>query len=182
MNMRNAMPILGFPLAGLVAAACATTSVRTDYDRKTEFERYQTYAIADGPLVREADVAPVSDRNVRNRIHGALAHELAANGLMPASRERPDIIVTYAVTARRDQELIETIGDDPNWNYGGNSLFAQDVERGTLVIDVIDADAGKLVWRSIATAQGEDVRSPEFIARAVDKAMQRFPPHADVGS
>ena len=180
--MRNAMPTLGLPLAGLLAAACAATSVRTDYDRRTDFERYQTYAIEDGPLVREADVAAISDHRVRGRIQGALVHRLAAKGIAPASHERPDIIVTYAVTARRDQQLIETIGDDPNWGYGGSNLFPQDVERGTLVIDVIDARDGRLVWRSIATAEDEDVRSAGFIDRAVDKAMKRFPPDADVGS
>lgn len=162
--------------AAVPALACATTAVRTDYDRQADFGHYETYAIRSGSLVEEDDVAAVPDTIVRDRIHGALEREFEAMGFEPSGQRRPDIIVTYAVTAQREPELVQTVGDDPNWNYGGHNVFPRDVDRGTLVIDVIDANDGKLVWRSIAKAEDEDVRSDDFIRRAVDKAMSKFPP------
>jgi len=180
MSKRKTMIGFGWIGATALAGACAATSVRTDYDRQTDFERYDTYAIRSGPLVKENDVADISDRVVRDRIRGALEDGLAGRGITPARQQSPDVIVTYSVTAMRDTELVETIGDDPNWSYGGHGVFPRVVDRGTLVIDVIDARDGQLVWRSIATAMDEDVRSAKFVERAVDKAMERFPP--DTGS
>lgn len=177
---RTVLRDFGLLLAGqLVVAqlgACAATSVRTDYDPEANFERYRTYTIRSGPLVSERDVEVMPENVVRNRIHDELAEGLAGKGITPARLDPPDIIVTYAVTAEREPELVETVSEDPNWSYGGHNVFPRDVDRGTLVIDVIDNRAGKLVWRSIARAEDEDVRSAKFIERAVDKAMEKFPP------
>jgi hypothetical protein len=176
---RTATATLGLPLTAVLAAACAATSVKTDYDRRADFARYRTYAIRSGPVVREADAEDLPPTVVHDRVLGALAHELAELGMAPAGQgRRPDVIITYSVTAERDPELVETVGGDPNWRYGGYNVFPRDVDRGTLVIDVIDADAKKLVWRSIARAEDEEVRSSEFIERAVEKAMKQFPPGA----
>jgi hypothetical protein len=176
-RQRPMISAIGLPLAAaLLLGACATTSVRTDYDQRTDFARYQTYAIQSGPLVREDDVSVVPDARVRDRIHGAIERELAAKGVEPARHERPDILVTYAVTAMRQPELVETVSEDPSRNYASHGIFPREVDRGTLVIDVIETDAGRLVWRSIAKAENEDVQSAQFIWRAVDKAMEQFPP------
>ena len=173
----TAATVVGLPLALTTTLACATTSVRTDYDRGAEFDRYRTYLIRSGPLVRERDVVVEEpDRVVRDHIHDALSGELTARGLTPVSHEMPDIVVTYAVTARRERELVETIGGSPDWNYGGYNIFPRDVDRGTLVIDVIEVRTDKLVWRSIARAEDEEVRSAGFIDKAVEKAMNGFPP------
>jgi hypothetical protein len=179
-EQRTVTGAIGLLLTAVLAAACAATSVKTDFDRRADFDRYQTYAIRSGPVVREADAEELPPTVVRDRVQGALERELAELGMAPAGQRTPDIIITYAVTAERDPELVETVGGDPNWNYGGYNVFPRDVDRGTLVIDVIDTDAKKLVWRSIARAEDEDVRSTDFIERAVEKAMKQFPP--DVSS
>jgi hypothetical protein len=160
---------IALPLTAMLAGACAATSVTTDFDQQANFAQYQTYAIKSGPVMREADASPLPPTVVRDRVHGALVRELSELGLAPAGRQqRPDIIVTYSVTAEREPELVDTVSTEPNWGYGGNNVFPRDVDRGTLVIDVIDMDARKLVWRSIAKAEEEDPRSSEFIERAVD--------------
>ena len=48
-----------------------------------------------------------------------------------------------------------------------------DGREGLLIIDVINANTKKLVWRSIARAEHKDFRKPENIEKAVDKALQK---------
>ena len=156
-------------------AGCATTSVTTDYDGRADFGRYRTYAIQPGRVQLE-DIEASPDSLVRDRIHGALKRELGAKGLEPARAQQADLIVTYAASSQTRPELVETVGGGPDWMYGGYNIFVQHVDHGTLVIDVIDARSGKLVWRSISTAENKDFRSNKFISKAVDKALKKFPP------
>ena len=46
---------------------------------------------------------------------------------------------------------------------------------GTLVIDFIDANTNKLVWRAVARAENKDFRKQENIEKAVDKALEKYP-------
>jgi hypothetical protein len=163
-------------LVAVLAAGCASTTVRTDYDRGANFARFSTYEIQPGPLAIEDAVSKTPDEVVRNRLHGALVDELAAKGIAPAGDRQPDMIVTYAVTARKRRELVEIMSEtDPNWNYGGDSIMPRDVKQAIVVIDVIDASTGKLVWRSFAEAENKDVASEKFLQKAVDKALDKFP-------
>lgn len=161
-------------LAFTLASGCATTSVKTDYDRKTDFSRYRSYAIKPGQLADDnAGGAP--DTLVRERIHGALQQELGQLGFAQKPQGESDIIVTYGAGTEIRRELVENLGGGPNWNYGGNDIWARDVEEGTLVIDVIDADSQRLVWRAVTKGENKDFRSSKFIRKAVDKALAKFP-------
>ena len=157
-----------------VAAACGTTSVTTDRDQRADFGRYRTYAIQPGRVQMEG-VEASPDTLVRDRIQDALKLELWSKGFEPARPGQADIVVTYAASSETRPELVETIASSPDWMYGGYNIFVQDVDRGTLVIDVIDARSSRLVWRSIARAEDENFRSEKFLGEAVDKALQKLP-------
>lgn len=168
------VPWLSLPCVALALAGCATTSVRTDYDRETDFSRYRTYSLKPGQLADD-NAGATPDTLVRNRIHGALKQELDQRGFEPGAEGQADMIVTYGAGVETRRELIENLGGSGNWNYGGNDIWARDVQEGTLVVDVIDADSQRLVWRAVTTGQNKDFRSAKFIRKAVDKALEKFP-------
>jgi hypothetical protein len=168
-----------FPVAALAAAlcaGCATTSVKTDYDRKADFNRYRTYAIKPGRLA-EDNLTGTPDTMVHSRIQDQLKQQLSAIGLQPAANPaNPDVIVTYGAGVETRRELVENLGGGgPNWNYGGNDIFARDVQQGTLVIDVIDARSQRMVWRAVTKGQNKNFRSEKFIRKAVDMALAKYP-------
>ncbi len=167
--MRAALAIAISTLAG-----CATTSVKTDYDHRADFTRYRTYAIRPGRLAIERMANP-NDSLVRDRIHDALRQGLARRGLAAEPLGTADLIVTYGAGAETKRELVETLGGGIEGNYGADNVWSRDVQQGTLVIDVLESGSDRLLWRSIAKGENQDFRSPEFIDRAVDKALSQFP-------
>jgi hypothetical protein len=58
-------------------------------------------------------------------------------------------------------------------------VWAGAYHQGTLVVDVIDADTHRLIYRSIAKADEKDLRDPQFVQRTVEKALAQYlPPFA----
>jgi Domain of unknown function (DUF4136) len=158
----------------LVSAGCATTSVKTDYDPSADFARLRTYSIRPGRLAIDRLASP-SDTLVRDRIHDALRQGLAARGLVQAKSGSADMIVTYGAGTEPRVRLVEMVGGGPNPNYAGDDFWQREVERGTLVIDVLDRSGEQLLWRSVAKGENQNFRSSKFIEKAVDKALAKFP-------
>ena len=106
-------------------------------------------------------------------------------GLQPADHAHADLIATYTAGARTKQELQSTWdggywgpGFD-DWYWGGagyGDVWIEEYREGTLVIDLIDASTKKLVWRGIAKAENKNFRSADYIDKAVDKTMEKYPP------
>jgi hypothetical protein len=148
--------------------------VKTDYDRHANLERYRTYAIQPGPVALSDSTTP--DTIVQDRIGAALRRELHGKGMAPAATAaKPDMIVTYAASSKPHREWIETASTDPHWSCCGYQFFSREVERGALVIDVLDGASRKLVWRAIAKAEDKEFASEPFIDQAVAKALRKFP-------
>ncbi len=165
-----------YGLAVLITAAsssCATTQISTDHDPRADFADYRTFAVKSGQVLRNGRVDP-RDTLMRDRIDGALANEFLEKGLA-ADTQNPDLIVTYTAGA---QTFLEP--DNDGWGYDGygfgddyDGLY--DVQEGSLLIDVMDAHTKKLVWRSVATAEDENFRSPQIIASTVNEALKKYP-------
>jgi hypothetical protein len=163
--------------AALAVTGCATTSLTTDHDERTEFGRYGSYTIAPGPVVTDGAVTAVPDQLVQKRIDASLGQELATKGLVREQPETADLIVTYTAIARDRQELIdEDFGPEP-WPFNGD-VWVQDYREALLTVDVRDADTRKTVWRVTTRTKNKDFHDSEFVAKVVNKAMEDFPPVA----
>jgi hypothetical protein len=173
MLVRTMKPVL-LSAALLVAAGpgCATTRVATDHDPNANFAGFRTFAVKTGQVVNNGVVDP-RDTLVRDRIDSAITNQFANKGMQP-SIERPDLIVTYTAGARTRAELDLDPLDSSSPNY--HDLDWSDTFRsGTIVIDVIDANTRKLVWRSVASADNQNFRSADFINKAVAEALENYP-------
>lgn len=159
-------------VAVLLGMGCATTHVRTDHDPNARFSQYRTFALSQGQVINEG-LIDQRDTLIKDRINTALKEELTSKGLEPTNLN-PDLIVTYTAGARTKQELTSYWGD----TYAYTPMpyqWSTEYREGTLVIDLIDANTNKLVWRSVARAEDKDFRKPENIEKAVDKALDKFP-------
>jgi hypothetical protein len=143
-----------------------TSSIQAvEYDHDADFSRYNTWSWQKGvPVPPE----PVPDKRIRE----AVARELAARGLANVDSDAALLVGYYAARSTRIALLPLDSGS------GAPPPGIRYVETGSLVIDLLDAASGKVVWRGHAT--GVLRYGPKEIAAQIDAAvaelLARFPP------
>jgi len=162
------------------AAACSTLSTTADYDPKTDFTKFKTFAWHDDQSIKDPLVA--------RRVQSAIETTLAAKG-MTRNDANPDLWV--AVHGRlSEQTQIRTY--DTGWGYGygwrgygGMGMTTSTVEQipvGTLIVDLVDAQKKELVWRGTGSDTLNPQRSPEErekkLQEAIAKMLENYPPKA----
>jgi hypothetical protein len=171
-------------LIACAATGCAGAQVKTDADKDADFSRYRSYTLQRGRVLSDQSAPDVSANPLlEERIQKAIARELARKGLQPTDPSRADLIATYTASAQTRKEL-ETVApavpgfepyDEWYWGPGYEDVWIDEYQEGTLVIDLIDADTRKLVWRAIARAKSEQFSDEGFIRGTVDKAIDKYP-------
>jgi len=178
--MNKTLSLLIFGVA-LLAAGCSSTPVKLDYDPEIDFTRYKTFDwLDDRPGVPEGVKAAMSQYPVVDgRVRGAVSGELIAKGLAEDQVD-PDVLVAYHVG---DEDKIDVTRwgyrySDPNAVWG-RGIDVYPYRKGTLILDVIDAETMHLVWRASAgrAIEGNPAQADagERIGQAVEKMFQAFP-------
>ncbi len=121
-------------------------------------------------------------------VQRAVERELAEKGLTAVEGDgAADLVVTFLVTtdfnSRIDNfEQIDHLnkfgyGATTIWGHGWNDVMVENYTKGTLVIDLIDAETNQLVWRAYAqeTLKSEP-KNRKAILNATEKAFKRYPP------
>ena len=168
-------------LAASLAAACATITTGSYFNRSTPFEAYRTYDW--GP----ADALPTGDPRLDNNpffidhFEGAVEKALAARGLELVARgSTPDLLLHYhaSITQRFVvNDVDRRFGECPSYDC---TPRVEAFEAGTLLIDIVDARTRRLVWRGwaeseIAGALGNRDRLAGLIDKAVTEMMLHLP-------
>ena len=140
--------------------------MKTEQDWDTDFARYRTYAWSRG--------VPARDPSIESQIHAAVDFELPFKGLKKEESSSPDLYLsTYASV---EMQVIEQIGYEM-----GTSAEAQSragvltLPTGTLVVDLVDATSGKLVWRGQATKALDHQVSEATLRKVVRDIFRHYP-------
>ena len=163
-------------LAVLSGAACATMRVSSHVESGLDFTRYRTFDW--GP----ADALPTGDPRLdanpffQDRVQGAIEKQMAAKGFARAEvSAEPDLRIHYHATIDR---RIDVAAADRRQGYctaGDCRSGVFEYEAGTLVIDIVDRRANKVVWRGWAQDSVEGVLGNEDrLARRIDDAVTRM--------
>jgi len=108
---------------------------------------------------------------------------LAAKGYTKGTS--PDFQIGYnaSVVGKQTVQMMNTYyGYAPGWYASGTMATAQvyEYKEGTLVIDIVDPAARKLIWRGSAQAELNRNPSTEEKKRKADEAVKKifeqFPP------
>ena len=175
MHRISSVTLILLLVGAVVVSGCVTLKVNYDYDREADFSSYKTYAW------RDSDVSVQdTDPFMHQRLISAIEDELAAHGLQKAETG-PDLFVTYYGESERIVVLDSVSYYDGWYRYGGigvSTTRARSYEQGTLVVDLVDAAADRLVWRGVATdtvANSPDGQSRQ-IQTATRQMFRRYPP------
>ena len=177
--MKRAVCVL--MVVGLLAG-CSTMTVVTDYSESADFSRFKTFQYKETDMTI-ADTNPLAHR----RIVDTIRQEMIANGLTEVDSD-PDVYVTYYGKVKEQIILNSTnmgYHYGSHWRWGGAvgrptfpTTIATTYLRGTLVIDIWEAEQKELVWRGVVSdaVSGNPDRDTARINRGISSAFERFPP------
>ncbi len=163
-----------------IVASCTSVRVATDYDKKADFNTYNSFAFYKPGI----DKAEINDLD-KKRILRAIDAELSAKGL--SKNKSADLLVSIFT---KERERVDVYNNNFGygwgwrpWYYGG--YYGNTVSRsteGSLYIDLIDAKTNELVWQGIGSARlstSDDIRDKEErIREIVNKILAEYPPDA----
>jgi hypothetical protein len=162
--MRNVLAV-GLVLALLPTPSDAQT-IRVKWDRKVDFSRYQSFAWMEGTAAIDPEVNRIIAETIEN--------ELSVRGIFPDEAD-PGLLVVYH--ASRDETFEVEGGYRRDWEDSGAVTVDSHV-AGTLVVDLVDAEENRVVWRAIATATvtGNPKKVRGRIPAVVQRMFADFPP------
>jgi hypothetical protein len=145
--------------------AMAGMKVKAEKDPEADFGVYKTYAWKKGLNAAYENIQHVIEKNV-NR-------ELSQVQLVKADAEDADL---YAVSYALGEQLQGTLGGfyrQPGWAWGIITTESRLITKGTLVIDLVDAQENKVVWRGVAQGNVANTEQAVRIIEQVTKKMFR---------
>jgi len=155
--------------------------ITTDYDKSVDFSKYKSFAIYNTEGLTDA----LSQLN-HDRVINAVKTEMAKKGFAE-NTGAPDLMVNINAVLKQKSSVSST----NYYAYGsvyrpytwgpGVSYTDYDVRHykdGSLIIDVVDAQAKKLVWQGIGNKEiDKPSKNPDTdIPKAVSSIMVDFPP------
>jgi len=165
----------------LVLGACSTTfTPKTDLSSDYNFSEVKTFnLIGDAKLKNPM----ISDIN-RSRIDSALINSLKEQGKTEANIKSADVLISYFIVTKDKVK----VSSNYSGNYGRYNRYAlggvshidaKNYLEGTLVIDVIDSESQRTIWRSTLTkslkSYDEPAERQSAINNAVNSMMKSFP-------
>jgi hypothetical protein len=171
--LASAALILGAVAAVLLSGSAAfAQSVKADFDKKTDFTKYKSFAFKKGTD------APTPF--AQQRIEAAIASQLKARGMTPS--ETADTLVYTHTKLSKEQRVDVTsfgYGGYPGWGgWGGgfatSSAQVTDIPIGTVMVDIVDAKTNALVWRGVASDTLSTNPTPEKSEKRINKAMTKL--------
>ena len=157
-------------------SACASVRTQSSFDQGVNFAAYKSYAWLPAFRWRQSwfqqRMSPI-DEHIRQFVR----EDLNAKGLREAAGGKPDIWVVYYAGINEPVD-VATLDYKPWWGeQPPPGMNGGPYNRGTLVLDVIDAKSDSLIWRGSAPGA---LRTPDEDPKRVDKALTDllagFPP------
>jgi len=181
--MIRLIPVL---LLIIIAAGCAT--LQTESEKVADISALQTFAWFD-ESGKHGDDVRIRDERVRKTVYDTIEQVLVEKGYRKADAAQADFVVTWfgVIEQKIKQEDLNhlyspygygTLLRDPALNYDSPREIAE-YEEGTLIIDLLDPDEHRLLWRGSGVGRVVKDRPPETalknLARSVTQILGPVP-------
>jgi hypothetical protein len=158
----------------LILSACASVSLTKDIkvdakvDQKAELSGYKSYAwLGAAKLLNDPEKkwqAPKMD--IAGDIKYLIDRELRKREIFAAT-ESPDLVVGFFMGI--DMETME-LKEDPN----DNIEVLQNVPKAGLIVVLVDAETGFVVWMGVAEGDLHENASDEMVRTRLDYAVSKM--------
>lgn len=177
-------------IPALLLSACQTAQLSRDFDPNRDFAAYRSWSWQEPALQYRPDDPRIKSDLTEQRIRAAVGEQLDQRGLRPAPNGTPaDLRVqAWLIVDNRQQQVSTGYGGDLSGRWGGfwgGPTYIEtrtvDYQVGTLQIDLLDGQDGKLVWRGSAE---QILRNPQpspnersaAVRETVAKVLSQYPP------
>jgi hypothetical protein len=157
----------------LMLSACTSMKVSSDFDASADFDSYSQFHVLPSRSIDDADI---------NQLVGEMISvELGRKGLH-AVTNGADLIVTYDGWVGGREQIASRLGYAVETYNGETTVYtvSRGVSVGTLVVSLIDASDGEIVWQAEIQAGLEHDRPPEErvkrLEQAISKLFASYPP------
>jgi hypothetical protein len=168
---------------GLMLAPFAVPKTMIDFDPNLDYSKFKTFAYVGG--VEHLAMMPLNPDQIRDEIHAAVVRELTKRGLKETNPDQnPDLVVRYWVSTQAGSNYAPTgewngfaLYQGDYWAYTLDLMNAQNLEGGSLLIDLIDVKAKNLAWRMLLEQKVLNANNVwKKVNEEISKAFMSFPP------
>ena len=186
--MHTLFSFVRFPIATVVAglviltAGCSSIDVYYDVDKDADFTSYKTYdwMPPPEPSPDDRDAAEPDDSTNTELIRTLIDAQLIAKGI-EREPDNPDLLVMHHGGSENRIDVsgfgYTYGGSYSGWQGSGIGIYSY--HGGTLIVDLVDARTGQLVWRGSAQGtlvSGTQKKARKMLAEAVEKMFEAYPP------
>lgn len=183
--------VLSFLLLITLQFGCSSLKVTYDHDPGAEFSTFRTFDWVASHQEPTGD--PRLDNSLTDiRVRGTVEGQLTLKGYRRVDAEKPDFYVSYYASLKDLLNMSSIshydgfgVGERPGygggWPAGSRTVTdVQSYKEGTLILDVVNGQTNRLVWRGIAQAEVDPSRDPharqELLREAIHDMLTHFPP------
>jgi hypothetical protein len=166
--------------------SCSSSiNVRYDFDSERNYSVLHTYDWSPNPrLILAGFQSNEKFTFVDNKIKSLVNSSLITKGFEQDS-QNPDFFIVYilgTIDKIDESEMEYSVGKQTHYlSWGGTFTELKDYDKGTLIIDFVDAKTKELIWRGAATKSVAENPTQKTIEKNLEKAisqlMENFPPH-----
>lgn len=172
------MRVILVSLLMMALAGCASNVV-TDYDSGAVFGNYASWAFAptgEGERFKSLD---------GGRIESAVERELNRKSMRKVEQNEADLLVTWRIV---EEERLERSGVGLGFGFGSGNFGwglssappLREVEEGKLVVELVDTDTDRVVWRAASRRYLNENQSSESRRELIDEIVadmfEKYPP------
>lgn len=170
-------------IVALMSACSSAPKVATDFDPSYDFNNIKSYYLVEHNLANQGGGTGLADQRATREITA----EMDKRGIPTASAEEADIIITFHIVAQ-DRTKVTSYNTGYGYSrygygrgayYGGNQVDVRQYTEGTLLVDLVDPEEQRIVWRGQTSAVLRDRPQEERDARAkmfVEAVFAHMPP------
>lgn len=178
--------IITFCVVFLLMTGCARVQVSHDYDREFIFDQQLTFGWDSNRQPHRE--GPLKDNELlARRFRTAIEAFLTARGYAFTASPELFISYTYTVTSRLQTEPVSSgfqFAYGRYGNHGGLGINSGSVirhyDQGLLVVDIVSAHDGKLLWKGKGTREVFTHSDPDELTKMVtemaESVLRQFPP------
>ncbi|TDI76308.1 MAG: DUF4136 domain-containing protein [Bacteroidetes bacterium] len=173
-------------IAPMLITGCSSLEITSDYDRDADFASFKTYELVTSP--EEAVPNRANDIVVR-RLESSIENHLQAMGFSKVMGDsQADLgVAWHGSTKEQHSTTVDTYryaGAGYGYGYygwwgpgmGTTTVSHNSWEEGMLIIDFIDQENNRLVWRGVAKAVlSDNAGTQEFIDKVVAAMLKEYP-------
>ncbi len=170
---RSAAAIVVGASLGLAAGCAASMNVNSFIERGVELREYRTYSWGPADTGSTGDPRLDNNRFFDERVRAQVEKELARHGFEKTAAREPDVLVHYHTNVSQEIDVREF--DNSEWYCADHDCRPFIYDKGTLLIDLIEPDTTKVLWRGWAEGSFDGmIDNQTWMESRIDEAVARI--------